>query len=356
MKVGVATGDWVEGAVLENGDQILGGSGWIRLGQYLPHSELDPIIGELAWQRDERIFGVRTWDGVEHFDCDIIVMQRWMNITIPWYIPEAQANGQIILNDLDDWYWGLNESNLAFFESHPKVNSDENIDHYKKTLVKSDGVIVSTQYLADRVSTFIPADRIHLLENHVEIDKFTPRVHTESEKPVIGWVGSTAHRDRDLSILKSAYKLAGDKFGYHHSGHVGWHPHFYDEVGMGKDDVTILLPVPPHKLGELFVFDIGVVPLNITPFNQAKSWIKGLEYAAAGIPFIASPSDEYKRLQGYYGIGRIAKNPKEWKKHLNALRDPDVRNAEAADNLEYLKPLDVKIGAKEWDDSVRSFV
>lgn len=356
MKVGIATGDWVEGAVLENGDQILGGSGWIRLGQYLPHTELDPVIGELTWSPEWEIFGVRSWDKVEHFDCDIIIMQRWMHHTIPERIKMAQSYGQIILNDIDDWYWGLNESNLAFVESHPKVKPDENINHYRKTLIKSDGVITSTKYLADKLSSFVPAKNIHLLDNHVEIDKFTPRVHTESELPVIGWVGSTAHRDRDLAILKSAYRMTGDKFGYHHSGHIGWHPHFYDEVGMGKDDVTILVPVPPHKLGELYVFDIGVVPLNITPFNQAKSWIKGLEYAAAGIPFVASPSDEYKRLQSEYGVGRLAKNPNAWKKHLNALRDPDVRNEEAAANLEAIQPLDVKVGAKKWDDIVRSFM
>ena len=355
MKVGVATGDWVEGATLENGDQILGGSGWIRLGQYLKYTKLNYVIGELAWQRSEHIFGVRTWDGTEHWDCDIVIMQRWMHYTLPEYIPMAQANGQIILNDLDDWYWGLNESNLAFFESHPKVNAEENINHYKKTLIKSDGVIVSTQYLADRVSSFIPADRIRLLENHVETAKFDPRVHTESEKPIIGWVGSTAHRDRDLAILKGAYKQAGSDFAYHHSGHIGWHPHFYDEVGMGDDDVTILLPVPPHKLGELYVFDIGVVPLNLTPFNQAKSWIKGLEYAAAGIPFIASPSDEYKRLKSTYGIGRLAKNQGEWVKHLKALRDPDVRQEEADRSRMALTPLDVTFGAKKWDEIVRSF-
>lgn len=355
MKVGVATGDWVEGAVLENGDQILGGSGWIRLGQYLRYTELDYTIGELAWHRDQRIFGVRDWGGEEHFDFDIIIMQRWMHYTIPEYIPEAQANGQVILNDIDDWYWGLNESNLAFFESHPRVKPDENTNHYRKTLIKSDGVITSTPYLADRLLQFVPSSRMHVIENHVELDKFVPRVHTESEKPVVGWVGSTAHRDRDLAILKGVYKQSGDKFGYHHSGHVGWHPHFYDEVGMGKDDVTILLPIPPHRLGELYVFDIGVVPLNITPFNQAKSWIKGLEYAAGGIPFIASPSAEYKRLKSEYGVGRLAKNQGQWVKHLNALRDPAVRQEEADAALEAIAPLDAKLGAKIWDDLIRSF-
>ena len=32
---------------------------------------------------------------------------------------------------------------------------------------------------------------------------------------------------------------------------------------------------------------VGMVPLALTPFNQAKSYIKGLEFAARGVPFVA---------------------------------------------------------------------
>lgn len=355
VKVAIATGDWNDKAKNEDGTPILGGAGWIRLGQYQKDSTLGAVTGELIWNRDERIFGVRSWDLVEHFDCDIIVMQRWMHESIPDRIKEVRKKGQVILNDIDDWYWGLSQQNSAFYDSHSKVNPNENINHYKKTLIRSDGVITSTPYLADRLSSFIPRDRIHILENHVELDKFAPYEHAESEHPVIGWIGSTAHRSGDLDVLKFAYSQNDDKFRYHHSGHVGWFPHFYDEVGMGKDDVTILLPVPPEKLGEQYVFDIGVVPLKNIPFNDAKSWIKGLEYAAAGIPFVASPSEEYVRFKKEYGVGRLAKNGGAWTKHFNELADPRVRAEEAEAALQAIQPLDVAYGAKKWDEIVSSF-
>jgi glycosyltransferase involved in cell wall biosynthesis len=66
--------------------------------------------------------------------------------------------------------------------------------------------------------------------------------------------------------------------------------------------------------------DIGIVPLEISPFNQAKSALKGLEYAALGIPFIASPTREYERLE-LYGVGKTAKTPAEWRKHLQRMID-----------------------------------
>lgn len=355
MKIAIATGDWNPNASFRDGSPILGGAGWVRLGQYQEHSKLGAIMGELIWHMDDRNFGIRSWDGIEHFDCDIIIMQRWMHESIPDRVKEVRKKGQVILNDIDDWYWGLSQQNSAFADSHPKTNPKENINHYRKTLARSDGIITSTPYLAERLSSFIPRDKIHILENHIEIDKFTLREHTESEHPTIGWVGSTAHRSGDVGILKTAYAQNDAKFRYHHSGHVGWFPHFYDEVGMGKDDVTILLPVPPQNLGEQYVFDIGVVPLTSIPFNDAKSWIKGLEYAAAGIPFVASPSSEYVRLKKEYGVGRLAKNVSAWTKHFDELADPKIRQEESEAALEAIQPLDVIHGAKKWDEIVSMF-
>jgi hypothetical protein len=73
---------------------------------------------------------------------------------------------------------------------------------------------------------------------------------------------------------------------------------------------------------------IGLVPLNLCDFSEAKSYLKGLEYAASGIPFIASPTHEY-RLLASEGIGRIASTPDEWRDHATELLDPDLRRAEA---------------------------
>ena len=354
MKFAVATGDF-NTAEYEDGTKILGGSGWIRFGQYVQYSELDPLIGELIWKEQSGEFGVRDWKGTEHFGIDVLLMQRWMHDTIPARMKTAQGNGQIILNDVDDWYWGLNPGNQAFHDSHPKVSPRENIIHYRKAVAQSDGVVTSTPYLAERLSSFVRKDKLVVLPNHIEIDKFRPHVHTEADKPVIGWLGSTAHRSGDLSILKGVYSQTKDRYGYHHSAHVGWFPPFYEVVGLGIDDVTILPPAPSEKLGQLMRFDIGVVPLTSNSFNEAKSWIKGLEYAAAGIPFVASGSSEYKRLKSVYGVGRIAFKQPEWVKHLEQLRDPAFRQEEADANLAAIAPLDAPNGAKIWDDIIRSF-
>lgn len=40
----------------------------------------------------------------------------------------------------------------------------------------------------------------------------------------------------------------------------------------------------------------GIVPLAPLEFNEAKSYLKGLEYASLGIPFVAAPTSEYRVL------------------------------------------------------------
>jgi glycosyltransferase involved in cell wall biosynthesis len=51
-------------------------------------------------------------------------------------------------------------------------------------------------------------------------------------------------------------------------------------------------------------FDLGLVPLADIPFNQGRSNVKAREYAAAGVPWLASPVGSYADLGPEQG-GRL---------------------------------------------------
>jgi glycosyltransferase involved in cell wall biosynthesis len=107
--------------------------------------------------------------------------------------------------------------------------------------------------------------------------------------------------------------------------------------------------VPINIYPKLFKeIDIGIVPLTNIPFNHAKSFIKGLEYAAAGVPFVASYSPEYQYLADN-GIGRIANNQEEWIYHLDQLRDIQTRRDEIEHNYEMLKNFSMEARADDWE-------
>jgi hypothetical protein len=96
-------------------------------------------------------------------------------------------------------------------------------------------------------------------------------------------------------------------------------------------------------------FDIGIVPLSDIPFNHAKSTIKGLEYTAAGIPFVSSYSPEYALLESQ-GVGRVAASEDEWIGHLEDLINPKTRKEEIEKNYENIKMLHtIEVRGEEWD-------
>lgn len=351
MKIGLVSGDWVHPKNTPDGIEKWGGSGWVRLAQYIDLLPFDFVTGTLIWNKN--CFVVRTADDQYEF-APVIYMHRLMHNGLADHVRQARAYGQVILNDIDDWYWGLDPSNQAFRATHPKVNKVENINNYRSILAASDLVTVSTPYLASRLD-WIKAPKV-IIKNTVDVERFTPHTH-ESDHPTIGWAGSTAHRSRDLETVASVLQqlLRSGDFSLQHSGDHPSHPSFADRIGVRDSDV-VKLPLSDHiGYPSILNFDIGIVPLNVTPFNQAKSDIKGLEYAASGIPFVAQVIDSYQELKDSTGIGRLAKRPADWLKQIKVLKDPVLRQEEADRNREAIKARDISHGAEAMTEIIRAF-
>jgi hypothetical protein len=203
----------------------------------------------------------------------------------------------------------------------------------------------------------VDAGKKHLHENYLDFGQFTRRQQVESDKPTIGWTGYTSYHAWDLSILKEVYPTIADEFCFHHTGdHIETLP-FANFVGLPLASVKTMGAAWTGEYQQKGLqFDVGVVPLADLPFNDAKSWLKGLEYAAAGVPFVASPAREYVRLYDTYGVGRLASQPADWVEQLRALKEGSLRRQEAAENLERLKPLDISVGVRKWEALIESLV
>lgn len=347
MKLGIASGDWLSPAKAPDKRQHWGGSGWARIGQYLPFlpDSYEVITGTLAWNTTH--LSILDEFGSVH-DVDVILMQRLMHSGIDEAIKKSRAHGIKVINDIDDWYWGVSTSNMAFNHNHPKTNPSENINHYSKTLAASDLVTCSTPYLMGRVSSFVHS-RTELLPNYVDAGKYPAHEDNGSTQPLVGWVGSTAHRSGDIETLRGILDVMAkkDEILLYHGGSAPNYPTFASKLGV-PEHLVMTAPIATTEMyPSLMIMDIGVIPLANMPFNRAKSDIKGLEYAAAGIPFIAQNLDAYIDLQLSLGIGRTAKRANNWINHLNELRlNPTLRQEEGAFNREAVQARDIKIGAK----------
>jgi len=218
----------------------------------------------------------------------------------------------------------------------------------------SDGLVVSTPFLKTKFSTEFNCKRIDIIENCVSMKDFRTR-HHKSRRPKVGWVGSTSHRSGDLELLRGV--LDAGSWRVHHSGHVEGAVHFADRVGLARNRVTLTPMHHPLNYARLsFEFDIGLAPITDIPFNRAKSWIKAIEYAAAGIPMVMSNVSEYTRLHNEYGIGRLASTPEEWIDNIYDLTDFKTRSQEGKQVRERVQALDVSTMAKNWDALFDSYM
>jgi glycosyltransferase involved in cell wall biosynthesis len=352
IRLGIASGDWVNPKKTPENKERWGGSGWARVGQYIEYMPFTVVTGVLT--RNKTHLCIMDVSGTLH-DVDVILMQRLMHDGIANDIIKSRKQGIKIINDIDDWYWGLSPSNDAFKHNHPKRNPRENFNHYRSIIGNSDLVIASTPYLAGRVESFTNSP-IEVIKNTVDVGRFTPHEHTDSDKVVVGWVGSTQHRSGDLETMRGILKPFVDSgsISLFHGGAMPKAPSFASRVGVPEDSVTTK-PLVPHTLYPgLMVMDIGIVPLSNMPFNRAKSDIKGLEYAAAGVPFVASNLDAYIELQSELGIGRVSKKPVNWIKHIKDLMDYKVRKEEAERNRELVQKRDIRFGAVQLIEAIES--
>lgn len=349
MKIGYASLDW-SNYLDSEGLPTPGGANYYRC--YLPSKVLaengvDTVIGMNLASAPDGSFVIQDLRGDLHYDCDIIVLQRCMKREAPVWIKRARSAGQVVINDCDDWYEGLDQANAAFWASHPRVNPEENRNHYSAALAASSALTVSTPYLAQRLQKY--GRPTFVVPNHIDLARWEQR--DVSGQMVVGWVGATGYRSRDIEELRGILKpfLIKNDIAFEHAGAdrhakgIGDILHFDGAVQLGEHQQSSILEYP-----KMFsTFNVGIVPLSDRPFNQAKSNIKGLEYSASGIPFIASKTQEYERLKRA-GAGLVAKRPRDWIRCLEMLLDSERRVTLGEQARVSVAAFDIANGWTRW--------
>lgn len=371
MKVGYLSTDWSFDFTDVEGFPTPGGAGWYRChlpAKYLNQNGIEAIVAPVPIVKESGELCLVGWDDQRYEDFDVIVIQRWMSDKAEDTIHKARAAGQVIVNDLDDWYAGLSPFNGAFEASHPrrslgvnremarrlKINYTEpfNVNDYAKAIRASSGVTVSTPFLAERYKGL---GKVELVRNAIDLDCWVPHEVAETDHPNLGWMGSTSHRSGDLEVLRGVLEPFCEKHDVKlvHAGHVEGGLPFEDLAGMSSDRIIREPSVPARSVPRLFdQIDVGIVPLRPIAFNDAKSAINGMSCSAAGVPFVASPSPEYTWAQKAHGLGVTARKPKEWTYHLERLLDPEERRVAAEEGLRGIKALDM---AERWSDWLQAY-
>ena len=349
LGVGFASTDWssVDEGIAPNGCT------WYRCvlpARQLIKSEIKSDVGFLNIRPNGMFAIQRPGDSLSR-PYKVIVLKVIMNKFVLDGIRLAQSKGQKIVVDVDDLFDEIHETNLAHQSTDKNANRDNNREIYKEILERADAIICSTPFIYDYYKIKFPNKPMFMIRNSIDAGRWT-RLNAVKRKPIIGWLGATPWRSLDLEQLKDFFAeyIESRDLTFHHAGHLTWAPPAYIKVGItNKQRVTASGMVPLYELPQIYAnFDIGIAPLNDIPFNRAKSYIKGLEYAAAGIPFVASALPEYEFL-AEAGVGRIAKTPKQWIASFDELLDHDMRQDESIHNREIVdQSFTIEANASHW--------
>ena len=298
-----------------------GGVGHYRLiypAQALQASGRDVIIGEPG-EDDVRFAKLERPDGTcdvvavnpDSFPAvDVVVIQRPIADTTWQFVRLFQQRGIRVVVDMDDNFDALHPMNPAavMIRRDPRLC----VRNAHRAIAQADALVVSTPELARVYGRH--AKRVTILENRVPsfwLD--IPKVESDT----IGWSGTARYHIGDIEQLGPTLGRLQDIGRDVHI--VGPEP---DMTRFGlRRAATFTGWQPIEQYGSLMAaVGVGVVPLQSSAFNRSKSWLKGIEFAAVGVPVIASPLPEYQRLYGAGLVAGLAHKPKDWYRLLRDLR------------------------------------
>jgi glycosyltransferase involved in cell wall biosynthesis len=145
----------------------------------------------------------------------------------------------------------------------------------------------------------------------------------------IGWTGVIDAHARDLHVTGG---VVGDLLDEHDDWDfavVGEDRFIGTALGLKREVLaTGMLPLDEYALA-MAEITVGIVPLEANAFNAAKSALKMAQFAALGVPVVASPSPDNCRLHEL-GVGELADSPDEWRRKLERLVESEEARAELA--------------------------
>lgn len=249
-------------------------------------------------------------------DYDVVVGQRVCNADAedgPAQQWIRVCNDQDVLSvyEIDDDLLNVSPSNptYEFFSDGPTRGN------IKACASSADMVTVSTEPLREVMLKYNP--NVHVLPNYIDISVLDIERPYSKDKLIIGWSGSGTHKT-DFPVIGNSLRDVMDENPHTLFMTIGG---AYGE-GLPQDRVRrrgwihATRRLYPHIAN----FDIGIAPLLNDAFNASKSYIKVLEYAALGIPCIASgPHGPYEDFIEHGVTGFIAETKDDWALYLHEL-------------------------------------
>lgn len=240
---------------------------------------------------------------------DVVVGQRVSNSATSqlWQKICKRENRPFMVYELDDDFFNIAPDNPAykFFSEH----QGDVIDN----IACADRVTVSTTELAGVVSKY--NSKVVVIPNYIPQAVVDMPLNRHASPITIGWGGSYTHNQDWPEVDKQLRRFFRQTGGV--ELHLMGNNYAEDWKSVPVRFTQWIKNTPGYHAA--LDFDIGLAPLRASTFNRSKSHIKTLEYAARGIPAVASDVGPYSGFVRHGETGFLVKNEWEWYKYLREL-------------------------------------
>jgi len=231
------------------------------------------------------------------------------------YVARWQGMGIRVFLTLDDAYHLIPD----YMKTPDKLWEDPAMaKELLQNLPVFDGIFVPSPGLADELTKF--GAKTYYIKNYPDLKHpailhaLKSRVNRHDNNYVIGWGGS--HQHSLAPIVPVFEELIAE-----------W-PELQIWIVGNPAAFNLLGNIPPHRkrrfprmpygpyLATIKQFDVFAIPLE-GKYDNCRSWIKPLESALMGVPWVATDNRIYRDCRG----GRLARSKNQWKE---ALMSPEV--------------------------------
>jgi len=305
--------------------QQMGASSRLRMFQYLPALRAAGIETEVAAFFDDQYLAdlyagrrrpVRT---AKYYldralrllgrrDADILWVEKELFPWLPWGVERyfLQQGGSLV-TDYDD----------AVFHRYDlspmlpvRAALGRKID---SVMAASNLVLAGNPYLAERASQ-AGAERIELVPTVVDVELYEAKWSlVANDGPRIGWIGTPGTwRQYVLPMMPMLSEVAAVRNASIRA--VG------AKVQKAVEGPFEFLPWSEDNEGaDIRAMDIGIMPLDDTPWSRGKCGYKLIQYMACGLPVVASPVGVNSEIVEHGVNGFLASTEREWRDALATL-------------------------------------
>jgi glycosyltransferase involved in cell wall biosynthesis len=271
-------------------------------------------------------------------ECDVALISRWSGPITERLVQQLRRAGVAVVWQLDD------AVEFSTFVNPRSQRVRQKSLQIRSMLRLADLVVTTTEPLAAHFGAMTRTP-VHVIENYVgpQFDDVPREPHAGL---VLGWAAWIDHMAdwRALGLQETVTRLLED------------HPDLRVE-SLGPIDLRL----PPERYTQrppvrfeflarrIASFDIAIAPIAENRFNAARSNIKVKEYAALGIPWLASPIGPYAGLGEKQG-GRLVADDR-WHEQLDRLvRDGRGRKKLAKRGRAWAATQTIERNAERWEE------